>query len=137
MKQDREFDTGAKRDEDLSKLDFEGFLHPLVLKRYCEHMNKFRIMRDGSVRSTDNWQQLFGDKHYDVCMKSLMRHAMDMWMEHRGIPSREGMEAAINGILFNAMAYAYAYYLEHPNPDEVSIGRENQEAVAVARTNRQ
>jgi len=32
-------------------------------------------------------------------------------MEHRGYESREGLEDAINGILFNTMAYYHQYLI--------------------------
>jgi len=33
----RTFDTGATRDTSQDKLDFEGFLSPLVIKRFGEY----------------------------------------------------------------------------------------------------
>jgi len=101
----RSFDTGATRDTEEGKLDFEGFINPLVLYKYAEYMNKNRLMKDGTVRDSDNWQKGFGEKHLDVCMKSAFRHFMDMWMEHRGLESRDGLDEAICGLLFNVMAY--------------------------------
>ena len=52
----RTFGTGATRDLDANKLDFEGFLSPLVVERYAQHMHKARKMADGSMRASDNWQ---------------------------------------------------------------------------------
>lgn len=101
----REFKTGATRDTDVGKNDYEGFLSPLVIKRFGEYMNKHRKQADGKLRDSDNWQKHFGEKHYDVCIKSLWRHFMDLWMEHRGFSSREGIEDALMAILFNTMAY--------------------------------
>ena len=101
----REFESGATRDTDEGKLDYEGFLSPLVLKRYAQYMHKHRKQADGKLRDSDNWQKGFGDKHLDVCIKSLWRHFLDLWKEHRGLKSREGLDDAIGGILFNLMAY--------------------------------
>ena len=106
----RAFITGATRDSDDNKIDFEGFLSPLVLKKYGEYMNKHRVQADGQLRDSDNWQKHFGDDHYAVCMKSAWRHFHDLWMEHRGLKSREGIEDALMGLLFNIMAYADKYY---------------------------
>jgi len=39
-KQVRVWDSGGKRDTDVSKLDYEGFFSPLVLKRFAIYMNK-------------------------------------------------------------------------------------------------
>ena len=101
----RKFDGGATRNDNPDRLDFEGFLSPLVLERFAHYMHKHRIQADGNLRDSDNWQKGFGDKHYDVCMKSLLRHIMDLWLEHRGFKSRDGIEDALMGILLNTMAY--------------------------------
>ena len=39
----RTFETGATRDTELGKLDYEGFLSPTVLKAYAEYLNKHRV----------------------------------------------------------------------------------------------
>jgi hypothetical protein len=108
----RTFDTGATRDNDETKLDYEGFLSPLVLESYGKYMHKHRTLRDGSVRGSDNWQKGFGEHHYDVCMKSLIRHIVDVWKEHRGIPTPDGMESAINAAMFNLQAYQHQRLLK-------------------------
>jgi hypothetical protein len=72
----RTFGTGATRDLDVNKLDFEGFLSPLVLKRYAEHMHKARKLPDGSLRASDNWQLGIPK---DAYMKSMFRHFFDVW----------------------------------------------------------
>lgn len=93
------------RDLDDDKLDYEGFISPLVLEKYAEYMHKNRYLKDGSVRDSDNWQKGFGENHFAVCMKSLWRHFVDLWMFHRGREGRETIDDAICGILFNTMAY--------------------------------
>ncbi|MHA1883050.1 MAG: hypothetical protein ACTSUO_08400 [Candidatus Thorarchaeota archaeon] len=100
----RRFKTGATRDSDKHKLDYEGFLSPLVLKRFGEYMNKHRVQSDGSLRDSDNWQKGIPLSAY---MKSAWRHFMDWWLEHRGFESREGIEDALMGVLFNTMGYAH------------------------------
>lgn len=101
----RTFKTGATRDIEDQKLDYEGFLSPMVLKAYAEYMNKHRNQSDGKLRDSDNWQHLFGENHYDVCMKSLTRHFFDLWLFHRGSKGRETKEDALAGIMFNTMAF--------------------------------
>lgn len=101
----RRFDGGAVRDTDTDKLDYEGFLNPMVLEAYAQYMHKNRFLKDGTTRNSDNWQSGFGDHHFDVCMKSLTRHFMDLWMFHRGYQGRDSIDDALNGILFNTMAY--------------------------------
>lgn len=99
---DRYFDSGSYRDIDETKLDFEGFLNPLVLQEFGKYMQHHRKQSDGVMRDSDNWQLGIPK---DVYMKSLIRHVHDMWMEHRGYESREGMKDAINGVIFNSMGY--------------------------------
>lgn len=106
----RLYSSGATRDTDQGKLDYEGFLSPIVLEKFAQYMHENRYQADGKLRDSDNWQKHFGEHHFDVCMKSLWRHFMDMWMEHRGIKSREGIEKAMMGSLFNIMAYADKYF---------------------------
>lgn len=103
----RKFETGATRDTDKNKLAYEGFFSPIVLKAFAEYMNKHRSMPDGSIREPDNWQKTYGEKHYQTCMDCLLRHIMDLWLEHDGFPSRDGIKDALFGIMFNSMAYLY------------------------------
>ena len=100
----RTFDTGATRDSDDGKYDYEGFLSPIVLERYAAYMHKHRIQADGGLRDADNWQKGITK---DAYMKSAWRHFMDWWMEHRGYPSREGLEDALCALLFNVQGYLY------------------------------
>jgi hypothetical protein len=104
----RQFGTGATRDLDANKLDFEGFLSPLVLERYAEHMHKARKMPDGSMRESDNWQLGIPVVAY---MKSLFRHFFSVWKLHRGLPVTEvvrgetivkDLETELCAVLFNA-----------------------------------
>ena len=101
----REFNTGATRDQDLTKLDLEGFLNPIVIKRFAEYMQKHQKQSDGKIRESDNWQLMFGEKHCDVCIKSLWRHFLDLWMFHRGYKGRDDKEEALCAIMFNTQAY--------------------------------
>ena len=102
----RVFDTGATRDTESGKLDFEGFLSPLVLKRYAKYLNGHRTMSDGSTRDSDDWQKGIP---LDVYMKSAWRHFMDMWSYHRlWLPDIGNfMEDAMCAILFNVMGYLH------------------------------
>ena len=49
----RKFETGATRDEEIGKYDFEGFLAPTVLVRFAEYMHKHRIQADGNIRAIE------------------------------------------------------------------------------------
>lgn len=114
----REFSTGATRNLDSSKLDYEAFLSPIVLKAYAEYLNKHRVQADDKVREGDNWQKLFGEKHSDVCMKSLIRHVMDLWLSHRGFEASQSVDDSLAAIIFNAMAYWFGLLKERQKKEE-------------------
>lgn len=94
----RLFETGSTRDSDDNKLDYEGFLHPLVEERYAQYMHKHRIQADGKARASDNWAKGIPR---DAYMKSCWRHFVNVWKEHRGYASPEGIEEAICAVMFN------------------------------------
>ena len=96
----RTFNTGANRNPDTGKLDFEGFLAPLVLERYAQYMDKHRHLADGTLRASDNWQKGIP---VDVYVKSKWRHDFDVWKWHRGLPTTEPIEDALCAVLFNTM----------------------------------
>jgi hypothetical protein len=107
----RTFGSGATRDSDNGKLDFEGFLSPLALERYAVYMNFHRTQTDGSLRCSDNWQRGMSPPVY---MKSAWRHFFAWWKIHRGgvvLDERDGhpvtVDEAICGLLFNAMGYLH------------------------------
>ncbi len=99
----RTFGTGATRNTDVNKLDYEGFLSPTVLKRYAEYLNKHRVQADGNIRESDNWQKGIPK---DVYMKSAFRHFMDVWSCHRGVGSAD-LEESLCATLFNLMGYLH------------------------------
>ena len=100
----RKFKTGATRDTDNNKLDYEGFLSPLVLERFAEYMHENRIQADGNLRDSDNWQKGIPQKEY---MKSGFRHFFAWWKEHRGHKTPDGIEKNICALMFNAMGYLH------------------------------
>ncbi len=108
----RQFDTGATRDQETTKYDYEGFLSPLVLERYAAYMHKNRIQKDGSTRDSDNWQRGIPAAAY---MKSGFRHFMEWWLLHRGPDKHHGdlygdrMEEALCGLLFNVMGFLHEF----------------------------
>ena len=115
----RKFDTGATRDTDAGKLDFEGFLSPAVLEMYAEYMNRNRYLADGSLRDSDNWQKGIPRTTY---MKSLWRHFFDAWKVHRGLEAKDRstgkiitLEDALCGVLFNAMGYLHELLKGEPD----------------------
>ena len=100
----RTFSSGATRDEEAEKMDYEGFLSPLVLQRYAAYMHRHRKQADGQLRDSDNWQKGIPR---DVYMKSLWRHFMDLWLAHRGETAGQSEEESLCAILFNAMGYLH------------------------------
>ena len=99
----RTFKTGATRDAEDGKLDYEGFLSPLALRRFAQYMHQHRIQPDGSLRASDNWQKGIP---FDAYMKSGFRHFMDWWTLHRAW-NDEGLEDALCGVIFNAQGYLH------------------------------
>lgn len=75
------FNTGATRSADEHKHDFEGFLSPTALEAYGDYMTRHRYQRNGTVRSSDNWQKGIPMHKY---MASLVRHVFDLWRAWRG-----------------------------------------------------
>lgn len=105
----RHFDTGATRDSEDGKLDFEGFLSPRVLWAFAEYMDAHRVQTDGDLRASDNWQKGIP---LDAYMKSLLRHAVDLWLIHRGHEVRRPEDGkvvtladALGACMFNVQGY--------------------------------
>ena len=95
----RVFASGATRNDDSEKYDYEGFLSPLVLEAFAAYMHQHRKQADGNLRSSDNWQKGMPPEQY---MKSLIRHVMSAWKAHRsGTFSMDDWM----GILFNTQGY--------------------------------
>ena len=102
----RKFDTGATRDQDTTKFDYEGFLSPLALTRFAAYMHAHRVQSDGALLASDNWQKGIPRDSY---MKSMWRHLVTVWCHHRVVPEEdcESMENALCGVIFNAQGYLH------------------------------
>lgn len=100
----REFSTGATRDSDTQKLDYEGFLSPLALRAYAQYLHKHRTQPDGTQRASDNWQKGIPRSVY---MKSGFRHLITWWENHREVDTAETIEDSICGVIFNAFGYLH------------------------------
>lgn len=106
----RTFDTGATRDQDVTKYDYEGFLSPLVIERYGKFMHLHRHQADGTLRDSDNWQKGIPRAVY---IKSAFRHFLEWWRLHRhGAVLGPGyvnglLEDAICALIFNAHGYLH------------------------------
>lgn len=112
----RNFETGATRDTDDNKYDYEGFLSPLVLERFAKYMHKHRIQVDGKLRDSDNWQKGMPVEAY---RKSLVRHLMQAWGTWRGekVYDDKGeiveLDEALTALIFNAQGYLYEVLKEN------------------------
>jgi len=97
----RTFTTGATRDDDGHKWDYEGFLSPYTLRQYAFYMHTHRRQADGELRASDNWQK---GMPLDAYMKSAFRHFMDWWLAHR-----EGRvdKDALCALFFNVHGYLH------------------------------
>jgi len=100
----REFETGATRDVDDGKFDFEGFLSHSVLQEYAAYMHTNRVQADGALRASDNWQKGIPQ---DAYMKSGFRHFMDWWNLHRTQENPEYLIESACALLFNVMGYIH------------------------------
>lgn len=109
----RGFSTGATRDTAEGKLDYEGFLSPLVLHTFAVHMMRHQKDSAGGMRESDNWQKGIPN---DIYMKSMFRHFFDVWANHRRVlPVRkERIITAICALLFNVMGYLHEYLKANP-----------------------
>lgn len=99
----RTFPTGATRNSEDGKFDYEGFFDPEVVVEFARYMHSHRKLEDGALRASDNWQKGIPT---DAYRRSLMRHVIDVWMYYRGhsMPSGETNPLrALSGVLFNTM----------------------------------
>jgi hypothetical protein len=122
----RQFKTGATRDNDEMKNDYEGFFSPAVLERYGDYMTKHRKQADGKLRASDNWQ--FGIPKY-AYMKSIWRHFLDVWFIHRGYKRFDKqrneeitMQEALCALIFNVMGYLFEDLKEKQDRDFIIKG---------------
>ncbi len=105
----RRFPSGATRNSEEGKLDYEGFLSPLALECFAQYMHRHRHLEGGELRVSDNWQKGIPTTSY---MKSLWRHLMEVWRCHRGLwKGEEDLTNALCGVMFNAMGYLHAVEL--------------------------
>jgi len=109
----RTFKSGATRNDDKNRLDYEGFINPLVEKAFAEYMHEHRIQADGELRASDNWQAGIPK---DAYMKSLCRHFQDLRLHHRGyrkFATEKDIKKVLSAIRFNIDGY----FLEVLNED--------------------
>jgi len=126
----RTFESGATRDDDKDKLDYEGFLSPLALERYAQYMHKCRVQADGKLRDSDNWQKGIPLGQY---MKSKFRHFMETWKTcrgARGLKAKAELEESLCAELFNTMGMLHELVKERRNTVP-PWGREMRENIVL------
>ncbi len=109
----RKFTSGATRDADSDKIDFEGFLCPLVIERYGQFMHQHRHQRDGTLRDSDNWQRGIPDAVY---LKSAWRHFHAVWKAYRTGAAFPQEEAC--AVLFNISGLLHEDLKAYGSDDE-------------------
>ena len=117
----RTFVSGATRSPLDDKLQYSGFISPIVLKRYAEYMHRHRLQSDGELRDADNWQKGIPD---DSAFDSMLRHVMDIWLYGRdfGAEATEEKLESLCAIIFNASVLIF--------------NQEKKNATSTKRTNR-
>jgi len=105
----RSFLTGATRSSDAGRYDPEGFLSPIVIERFSEYMNRNRVLPNGNLRDSDNWQEGIPHSAY---MKGLWRHFLHLWTRYRGFrvqdtEAAQDMEEDLCAVLFNAQGMLF------------------------------
>ena len=111
----RTFDTGATRDTDAGKPDYEGFLSPLAIAAFGRYMDRHRKQANGVPRASDNWQKGIP---LDAYMKSMWRHFFEVWALHRaGEYPVAQMTEALCALQFNVQGYLHEHekWAGHPS----------------------
>ena len=116
----RHFESGATRNIDTGKFDYEGFLNPEVLYAFGQYMHEHRHQRDGSLRDSDNWQKGIP---FRVYVKSLVRHVIDLWRMERGyrVINPDTMQPHTQQELCCAIVFnAFGYLKELVDPSRIN-----------------
>jgi len=115
----RQFTSGATRNLDNNKYDYEGFLSPLVIEAFGKYMHSHRLQKDGTMRGSSNWKLGIPD---DVYMKSMWRHFFDVWKLYSGyevLSPEDGHKVdkveALCALLFNVQGYMHELLMEMLN----------------------
>ena len=95
--------SGATRDLNDGKKQYDKFIHPLVIERFADYMQGKRAMPDGSSREGDNWWNGFPR---EWLIESMGRHYQDTLLHTKGFheATTEDEETALCGLLFNVQS---------------------------------
>lgn len=135
----RLFKSGATRDADTGKLDYEGFISPLVDRRFAEYMHMCRtrnVPPGQTLRASDNWQKGIPRAQY---AKSLVRHAKELALLHDGFAvfDEKGnaldIETVLCAVRFNVDGYLYEI-LRRRYPRRSRLSPQSQETIPSAKS---
>ncbi len=94
----RTFTTGATRDDDTHKVDYDGFVSIPALRAFGHYMRTHQVQADGTLRDSDNWRKGIPIEAY---RKSMWRHFLDV-AETLGVEGRQpDAIEALCALLFN------------------------------------
>ena len=111
----REFSTGATRDTDDGKVDYQCILSIPVLRAFGEYMKKHRVQADGKMRPYDNWKKGIPRKVY---RQSKWRHLLD-WDEAIDAGDFDKYVEAACAELFNIQGHLHESLKARDCTDEV------------------
>ena len=114
------FKTGAIRDDDEGKLDYEGSFCPLVLRSYAEFMLRNSTMKDGKKRTCGNWKKGVPLLHY---IQSKWRHFMTTLTLFVIGYTKKAMLESLNAELFNTMGMMHELLKAEPDTTTIDLHR--------------
>ncbi len=71
----QQFQTGATRSADTSKIKPQKYTSPLATARFCQYMKSNEVQADGTRRDADNWKRGIPEQSY---IDGLFRHTLDL-----------------------------------------------------------
>ena len=127
----RQFETGATRDSDETKFDYDGFLSPAVIEAFGQYMHNHRKQSDGRLRDSDNWQKGIPQSVY---RKSLWRHFWEVWSLHRANKKGPQLMEALMAMLFNIQGLAHELIKENRVPEVADKGCRQEDTFGIGGT---
>lgn len=117
----RKFSTGAIRDDDENKINYEKGLSPIVLQCYGEFMRRHNAQVDGGHRDEGNWKKGFTRQSY---MESKWRHFMKTWLLHDEFLFDPGYDKILESLcaeMFNTMGMMHVILLERRKEKDLKV----------------
>ena len=117
----RTFTTGATRDDDTHKVDYDGFVSIPALRAFGQYMRTHQVQADGALRDSANWKKGIP---LDAYRKSMWRHFLDV-AETLGVEGRtpDAIEA-LNALWFNVQGALHEVLKEVPEVAQPEVNTE-------------